>query len=74
MKIKVNAEKKAAIEAELAKRELASSDSDTARILEDLLSALIDSEVIKKDAIPKAAWEKIEARKALRAKIKKKRK
>ena len=74
MKIKVNAEKKAAIEAELARRELASSDSDTARILEDLLGALIDSEVIKKDAMPKAAWEKIEARQALRAKLKNKRK
>ena len=74
MKIKVNAEKKAAIEAEQARRELASSDSDAARILEDLLSALIDSDVIEKGAIPKAAWEKIEARQALRAKLKKKRK
>lgn len=74
MKIKVNAEKKADIQAELAKRELTESDSDTARILEDLLGALIDSDVIKKDAIPKAAWEKIEARQALRAKLKKKRK
>lgn len=69
MVVKINQQKKAELERKRLKDELAASDSDMARLGEDLYSALIDAGVLNESAIPESAREKIAARKALREQI-----
>ncbi len=69
MVVKINQQKKAELEKKRLKAELAESDSDMARLGEDLYSALLDAGVLNESSIPESAREKIAARKALREQI-----
>ena len=74
MVVKINQQKKAELERKKLKTELAQSDSDMARLGEDLYAALVDTGVLKESDIPKSARDKMDARKALRDKLGEKRK
>ncbi len=69
MVVTINQQKKVELERKRLKAELAASDSDMARLGEDLYSALLDAGVLNESSIPESAREKIAARKALREQI-----
>jgi hypothetical protein len=65
----IAADPAAAIAADQAKRDLAATDADMARVGEDLLSALVSKGVIAETDLPQAARDKIAERRTLRSKL-----